>query len=829
MGDWIQDLRLAARQLRRSTSFTFAVILTLAIGIGLNAAIFTMVDCVLLRPLGYHDADRIYGINTRFLNEGRSIPRLGGADYTDVSHQLKSLEYSAYYNAWPNGLQVAGKTLYLTIANVSPEFGQVMGVEPVVGRVFQVTGHGQDNIKDPAEAMVSSAFARENFGSAAQALGQTLKYEDKTQTIVGVLPDGFSFPDKSEVWIESGSEPEIAHRSAYNQRVIGKVRPGVTPEQLNAEMATLSKQLQVAYPEDKQKALEAVSLQEQIVGTIRPVLRLLMAAVGLVLLIVCANITHLQLVRATQLRREVTIRTALGASRMALARRAGLEVLLLAIAGCVAGVLVALPALKILVRLAPQEIPRLADVRLNFDVILFSFLISLVTMAATALLPLWRSWQVDPASAMKQDAARGTESRGSGRLRQALIVGEVALTLTLSVAAILLVRQLISQSQQDLGFSPEKLVVLDTHTTSHVGPMMMALAGDASPSREALEAIRQAGAVDVQALDSTLEGIRAVPGVASADAIFSAPMKPAGSNVGYAVRGVSSFEPGVVDLPVANINSMTPGYLQTMGIPLLKGRGITKADDAASEKVLLISESMARQSFTGMDPIGKQIMCGWDSMGEWWTIVGVVGDVRQDSPGTPPTPTIYTPAAQHPMSASDMQVVVRTRSDDAAMALTLTRAMKRQFPQVAVSATTMHEEVGESEREQHFRTLLFGSFAGVSILLAITGMYGVTAYTVAQKRFEFALRFALGAQRATVLGGVLRNALMVAAIGVIGGVGLSLALMRVIGTLLGQVTAFDAASFGIAAAAVLLVALAATLQPAYRAAMVNPMQVLRDE
>lgn len=823
-----QDLRLAWRQMRRSPAFTLSVILTLAVGIGLNAAIFTMVDCVLLRPLGYHGADRIYGINTRFLEEARAIPRLGGGDFTDLSQRVGSLEYTAYYGSWQDGLQAAGRTLYIDIAHVSPEFGQVMGVEPVAGRVFQVAAHGQNSVKDPQEAMVSSGFARETFGGAAQALGQTLKYQSKVLTIVGVLPDGFAFPDKTQVWLEAPSEPDVPNRTAYNQRVIGKVKAGVTAEQLNAEMATLSKQLQRAYPEDKVKALEAVPLQEQIVGKIRPVLRLLMAAVGVVLLIVCANITHLQLVRGTQLRREVTIRTALGASRLALARRAGLEVLLLAAAGCSAGVLVALPALKVLVRLAPQEIPRLADVRLNLDVVLVSFAVSLATMAATALLPLWRSWQIDPAMAMKQDAARGTESRGSGRLRQALIVGEVALTLTLSVAAILLMRQLIAQSRQDLGFSPEKLVVLDTHAASHVMPLMMATIGNGPPSAEAQAAIDKAGAEDVQALDSMLDSIRAVPGVVNADAIFSAPMRPAGSDVLYAVRGVSKFEPGA-RLPDANITSMTPGYLQTMGIPLLKGRGFTDADRHGSEKVVLISESMVRQSFAGMDPIGKQIMCGWDAMNEWWTVVGVTGDVRQDSPGSAPTPTIYAPVAQHAYTASDMQVVVRTHTDDQAMAVTLARVMKQKYPVVAVRESTMRADVGESERAQHFRTLLFGSFAGVSILLAITGMYGVTAYTVAQRRFEFALRFALGAQRGNVLGGVLRRALTVAAIGVVGGVALSLALVRVIGTLLGQVAAFDAMSFGIAAASVLLVALAATLQPAYRAAMVEPMQVLRDE
>ena len=332
-----------------------------------------------------------------------------------------------------------------------------MGVEPVAGRVFAITGHGKDRVMDPVEVMVSSAFARENFGTAQQAVGKTVKYYGALRTVVGVLPDGFSFPGKTQVWIEAPSEPNVQNRTAYNQKAIGKAKPGVTAAMLNAEMATFSKQLAAAYPEDKNKMLEAEPLQDQLVGKIRPTLRLLMGSVGVVLLIVCcANITHLQLVRATQLRREVTIRTALGASRGALAWRAGLEVLLLAVAGCVAGVLVALPALRLLVRLAPQELPRLADIRLNFDVVAFSFLISLVTMAATALLPLWRSWKVDPASAMKQDASRGTESRGSGRLRQALIVGEVALTLTLSVMALLLVRQLIAQSRQDLGFNADR-------------------------------------------------------------------------------------------------------------------------------------------------------------------------------------------------------------------------------------------------------------------------------------------------------------------------------------------------------------------------------------
>ncbi|WP_263355679.1 ABC transporter permease [Acidicapsa ligni] len=825
--DAMRDLRFAIRQLRRSGAFTLTVILTLALGIGLNAAIFTMVDCVLLRPLGYHDADRIYGINTRFTDEGRAIPRVGGADFTDLASRITSLESAAYYQSYPDGLQAGSRTLYTDIGHVSPLFGEVMGVEPLAGRLFQSDRNAV--VTAPQEAMVGSAFARQNFGSAAQALGQTLKYGGKLRVIVGVMPDGFSFPGKSQVWIELPSVPEWPSRSSYNQQVVAKVKPGVSAEQLNAEMATLSRQLSSAYPDDKLKALEAVPLQEQIVGKIRPTLRLLMGSVIVVLLIVCANITHLQLVRGTLLRREVTIRAALGATRSALARRAALEVLLLAVGGCAVGVLIALPALKLLVRLAPTEIPRLADVRLNLDVIGFSFLISLLTMGLTALLPLWRSWRIDPASAMRQDSGRGMETRGSGRLRQGLIVGEVALTLMLSVAALLLVRQLIAESQQYLGFVPEKLVVLDTHATSAAAEMMANHTGDAPSTPEMLAAYKQAQAADVEALRSLLEGIRSVPGVASATAVSGAPMTDGGSNGNYAIRGVNEFKAPYTGMPHANFTAVTAGYFETMSIPVLKGRGITDADRSGSEQVILISESLARQRFAGVDPIGKQIMFGWDDVNGWSTIVGVVGDVRQDSPASVPYPTVYVSVAQHPIIAPDMQIMVRTHADAGAMAATLDKYVKRQFPTVAVQTTRMRENVGESERAQHFRTLLFGSFAGVSILLAMIGMYGVTAYTVAQRRFEFALRFALGAQRGQVLASVLQRALSVAGVGVVSGVVLSLALMRAIGTLFGQMPAFDAMSYGIAAAGVLLIALSATLLPAYRAATVEPMQVLRNE
>jgi putative ABC transport system permease protein len=801
---WMQDLRYALRQLRRSPSFTAAVVLTLAVGIGLNAAIFTIVDCVLLRPLGYNDASRIYGIDSHFLKENRSIPRVGGDDYVDVSTQIRSLESAAFYSAGQDGLQLDAQSFYLQMASVSPQFGSVMGVEPAAGRLFH-------NDSDGSEALVAVSFAEQHFGSAQAALGRTLHFDGRARTIVGVLPAGFSFPDKTVVWIERPARPEVPSRTGYNQQAVAKARPGVNAAQLSAEMTALSRQLQAAYPEDRQKTLLAVPLQDQIVGSIRPTLRLLMGSVFVVLLIVCANIGHLQLVRSTQMRRDASIRTALGATAIAIARRALLESLLLASAGCALALLIAQPALHVLTVMAQNQIPRLADVRLNRDVLLVSFLMSMATMLLTALLPAWRSVTISPAAVLKQEQAGSSESRKSRQLRDALIVGEVALTLTLSVASVLLARQMIGQSRRDLGFQPDNLLVMDTHI---VAAQQQAAFAD---SPVALNTLRQ-----------MLDAIARIPGVKSVAADQGVPMGQGSSDVAFAIRGRMEFKPGV-ELPWADIQPVTPAYFQTMGIPLLQGRLLSNDDNETSAPVLVISREMAQKVFPGQNPIGQQIMSGYGLTQVWSTIVGVVGDIREDSPASPFAQTIYVPVAQYSFRAADMQVVVRTGLDPATMATTLEPMLKRGYPQVAVSSTTMREAVGESSRAQRFRTLLFGGFAAVAILLAAVGMYGVTAYTVAQRRFEFALRLALGAQRSQIVTMTLAHGIAVASFGIGIGVALSLGLLRVVGTLLGKLPAFDPASYAIAILGVLAIAITAAVIPSRRASKVEPMRVLRGD
>ncbi len=828
MPNFAQHLRHALRSLRQSPAFTLTVIGTLALGIGLNTAIFTVIDNVLLRPLGYHDADRIVALQTRFDDEGRSIPRLGGDDYNDLARDVHGLDATAHYSSYPNGIRLGGTSFYVPVAFVSPRFTEILGVQPIAGRLLRPSDQSGTDV------LLSAAFARDHFASAAAALGQPIALEGTTYTVAGVLPAGFSFPGKTEVWVERPPQISNPHRTAYNDAAVGRRRFGVSPAQLSAELATFSSHLQQSFPEDRTKSLEAISLQEEIVGPIRPTLRLLMGSVIILLLIVAANLTHLQLVRATRQIRALTIRTALGASRRTLAASSLSETALLATAGFVLAVLVVVPALKLLVRLAPPEIPRLAEVHLNLDVLVFSGLVSLAVMVLATLLPLWRSWHVDPAAALRSDSSRGTESRGSLRLRNGLIVAETALTLTLSVAAVLLTRQLIAQSRQDLGFEPTHLLTLDTHT---VLPTPEQIPDDppenAQPAAIAayqakLQPIKQAR---VARMDGMLAAVSAIPGVTAAAAVYGAPLMDAGgSDGGYGIKGRQVFAPPFTGIPHAEFRPITPTFFSTLGVPLLRGRFFSADDRLDAPKVLLINQALANATFPGQDPLGQQIVTGLDeSSSDFQTVVGVVGDIRGDSPGKPATPTLYMPATQHPGWADDMQLVVRTALPPAAMTETLRTSLLRTHPETAVKITTMRENLGEVQRPERFRTTLFVLFAATSILLAAIGLYGVMAYTVAQRRFEFGLRFALGASRSQVLGLVLRGAISVVLLGLAIGVALSLSLSRVLASVVGQLPRFDAVAYLLAALGILAIALIATLLPARRAAAVDPMNVLRSE
>lgn len=800
----VQHIRYAIRQLRRTPVFSLTVVLTLALGIGVNAAIFSVVDNVLLRPLDYRNADRIVGIESRFVAENRSIPRIGGADFNDLAAQSRLLEATAFYQSGQDGLQLNGHAVYTRMAYPSPLFGTVLGVTPVAGRLFSNSAEAKNEI------LISAAFAEENFGSVQQALNQPVQYDGVARTIVGILPTAFSFPNRSSVWIGQDVNPEVPNRTAYNQRALARMKPGVTLEQVNAELATISAQLAAAYPDDKGKVLTVVPLQEQIVGSVRPVFRAIMGAVAVILLIVCANIGHLQLVRATRRQQQVALCTALGARRSHLAMQALLQAILLAIGGAAVGLLLAIPLLRLILRFAPPGLPRLLEIRLNPEVFLFCLAVAVLTMVVTAILPVWRSWHIDPSTALKQDSSRGLTGE-SHTLRSFLIVGEIALTFVLSVASILLVQQMIGFSHASFGFDPDRLLLVDTH----------------APSRSADER-KTNSAAPVHRLEALLDRVGQLPGIDHIAAVAGAPMSQGGSSVGYAIRGRTSFTPGA-KLANANMSAITPDYFTTMQIALLSGRAVAPTDTFTNQTIVVISRSLAQQQFPGQDPIGHEIMCGYDAPLRWYTIVGVVDDVLQDSPASKPQPTFYVPVAQHPARAGDVVIVARTHGDPVAMQQTIDKAIRDVDPSIASTASTMRQEMGASLRAQTFMTGLFGSFALLSILLAAVGMYGVTAYTVAQRKFEFALRFAFGADRRQVFTMVFRSAAAMAVAGLAIGAVLAVGATKLLGSILTDVKLLNPATWLLAAALIVLITLAATLIPARRAAATSPMEALRSE
>ncbi len=796
MQEWTTQIRLSIKQLARHPRFAIVAVAILALGIGANTAIFTVVQSILLAPLPYRDANRIVALDTRFINTGRLSPRVTGGDFVDLRAQADKLEDLSYYNGGELGVQLRDHSVFTGVEFVSASFPRVFGLLPVAGRLF--------NAEDAQRsALISESFAEQNFGAARDALGQTVRIEDVSYQVAGVLPAGFSFPKNSQIWLAAPERPESLERTAFNYYAVGRLKAGVTPAQAAAQLDGIARQLEAGYPtSNRYKRFTAVPLQEQLTGKVRPMLLLLLTSVAVVLLIACVNVTQLMLMRATERQREQAVRTALGASRWQVAKVVVLEALLLSICGGVLGVLLALPAVAILVRMAPPDLPRVNEVHLNVWVVAFSSGLCLLATLVSALVPARRASAIDPNEALKQDSSRGMAGRASARLRSSLVVAEVAASLVLAVAAGLLMRTMLKLSASDLGYRSDGLLVVDADAP-------------ANGLQESLQAIRQ--------YETLYRDLRTLPGVERVAGVMGLPMGNYGSNGHYGVRGRPVSETSAQ----ADFSLSSPDYFATMNIPMLRGRDFSDADTHEAPGVAIISQSLARQSFGNDDPVGQLIECGLDSTSTWMTIVGVVADVRQASPGAIPGPTLYMPLAQHPYYANQIHIVVRTHVHPAALIPAVRARMQVLAPSLATRYTTMDTMIGESVAAQRFRTVLLAGFAGVGLLLAMLGVYGVTAYTVAQRTFEIGIRITFGADRQRILSMVLGQACRLATVGLLLGLVLSLGAMRLLAGMLFGVKPADPVTLLAGCAVILATAALAAWLPARRAAAVEPMRALR--
>jgi putative ABC transport system permease protein len=800
------DFRYAIRSLRKTPGFTLLAVLVMALGIGANTAVFSVVHTVLLKPLPYRDPDRIVSIYNFWKKGGTVSASVSAPDFHDWRDQASVFEALAYYNREGQTAVVLGTTAeYGNVALVSPDFAKVFAVEPIAGRYFSAE---EEKPGGPLTAMISHAFWQSHFGGNSRALGQTISVYDKPLTIIGVFPGNFRFPDKTDIWAPSPALFEENHyRSGHNYRAVGRLRQDTTVKQAQAQMVSIATRLEQQYPESNAgKSVSVVRVLDRMVGSIRTTLYLLLAAVGVVLLIACANMANLLLAKSTSRTREIAIRAAVGASRGRLIRQLITESMVLGSLAGVAGLILAIWGADALTLLAPKNVPRLAETSLDGWVLAFTFGISLVSSVLFGLAPALQASKADLNHTLKQGGARSTLGGAAGRMRSSLVVAEIALSVVLVASAGLLIKSFVALNNVALGFRPERVLVMESSVPS---------AG--------LEGAKLA----TQFYKGLLADIATLPGVLGAGATM-APPGTIGSDGGYWIDRLPPRDQLSVTAPQAVFSIVAPGTFHTLGIPLKSGRDFNPADTYDAPFTAVINEALARRTFPGEDPIGRLIFCGMDSF-TGMKIVGVVGDVRQAGPATPPKAEIYMPYEQHPGPSTALHVVVRTANDPVSLAEAMRRKVRERSAQVPVNFTTMEASLAENVATPRFRTLLLGVFAALAMSLAMAGVYGVMAYLVGQRSNEIGLRMALGASSHDVIRLVMRQGLKLAGIGVLLGLAAAAASARLLSSVLFEVKPTDPLTYLAVCALLVVVALAACFIPARRATQVDPLVALRQE
>ena len=835
----LQDLHFAARMLRKSPGFTAIAVLTLALGIGATTAIFSVVYGVLLRPLPYLNADQIVQLWEQ--NEHGNHTNFADPNFEDVRAQNHSLQGLAEYGYGVETVSGGTEPSRTMTASVSRDFFSVMGVQPVIGRAF---APAEQQFGATAVALVSYAYWKQALGGPQDLSSFHFKVGNQPVSVIGVLPAGFRFPDKTDIWLPREIFERYPSRTAHNWNVIARLRDGSSPGEARVELSAIAQRLKQQFGQDTSMVAVAIEpLREAMTGHARPALLILLGASGFLLLIACVNVVNLMLAQAAARERELSIRTALGARRARLIRQFLTESFLLSLLGGAFGILLAYWSLNGLLALAPATLPRLEDVSINLYVLLFSLGTVFLVSVSLGILTAVRAVSTSAGSGLNEESRGQTTTLRKQRLGRILSAGQLATALVLLVGAGLLGRSLLQVLSVDSGFRAERVITMD-----------LGLPG--SPEK----------AQRVAFLNNLFTQLRAVPGVQEVGGTTVLPLGSGFSPDGwYVIMSPGQISPHMQDLiqrsatgdlekdPVlmaelskffdelfhdqahmgdADYAVATEGFFKVLGIPLVRGRLFDERDSMDTPHVALISQSLAAEKWPNQDPVGRTIEFGnMDGDLRLLTVVGVVGDVRDHSLEAAPRPTIYVNARQRPNwnSAGGFTVVMRTSTQPDAVFAAARKIVHDLDPSIPPRFNTLSRVYSASLETRRFSLTLVGVFSLTALILAMAGIYGVTSYSVAQRVREIGVRMALGASAREVLGMVLRQGALTSAIGVATGVVGSLILTRWIQSQLFGVSATDPATFVAVALLMLVVSLAACLVPARQAAAVDPAVALRYE
>jgi putative ABC transport system permease protein len=809
----LKDLRYGLRSLLKHKAFTGIAILTLALGIGANTAIFSLVNAVLLRSLPFQEPDRVVMVweDASFAGFPRNTP--APANYVDWKAQNRVFEDMATFDERSFNLTGDGDPEKVDAYGVTANFFGLLGIRPVLGRVILPE---EDKPEANKVVMLSYSLWQQRYGGERSVVGRELLLNGEKHTVVGVMPAGFQFMESHVgLWVPIAFTSEtLAQRNSHFLTVIARMKPGITLAQANADIQTVQQRISHDHPDEAGRlGAFVIPLRDQLAGDVRRPLLVLLVAVGFVLLIACANIANLLLSRAASRSREMAVRTALGASRIRIVRQLLVESLLLATAGAVSGLLLASWSFAFLQRLIPDGLVLSTKLNLDLRVLGFTLLLALLTAVFFGLVPAFQAAKIDLNLALKQGGGRTGLNAGGNRLRSVMVVTEVALALVLLVGAGLLVQTFLKLRDQYSGLRPDNVLTMRTVLPPNKYPEQ--------PQRAVF-------------YKQVLERVRSIPGVVSAGYATTIPLAwkggtsgfyPEGRTVEQALAGGLSYD--------ANHRQVSADYLKTMGIPLLRGRPVSDSDDERAMPVAVVNETMARQYWPGEDAIGKRFKIGGpEEDTPWRTIVGVAGDVRQMGVDEPVKAEMYIPYAQ----ITDQQwyaprdLVIRTTVDPLSIVAAARNEIHQVDPAQPISnVRTMDEVLGEETASRRLGMTLLTIFAALALLLATLGIYGVLAYFVVQHTQEIGVRVALGAQRRNILGLVFKKGMTLTLLGVAIGLAVAFALTRLMASLLYGVSTTDPLTYAAIAGLLMAVALVACYLPARRATKVDPMVALTYE